>query len=697
MKFLLLLPLAILALGQIVLSINLPSISVTHLFQNNLNYTADADHNSFLLVQAKDGEAHPNAQNMCAQLKERPITVEEAQKDQDDLARLIEYHIYSGGISASQPIHLSDGFVKLMAETNKLQISKAKSSSHNWPVLCTQSDTQTTTKASVATASNSLNVTTSKSQNIFTGYRNKKSFRFLGIPYSNDPTRWTYGNVNTKTHSYFNATSFGSTCPQSGSQVDDENCLFLNVWTNYLPSGSNENLRPVLFWIHGGAFTGGSGSDPTFDGGNLVSRGDVVLVTINYRLANLGFLNVPGTNITGNYGIADQILALKWVRNNIKDFGGDPDRITIWGQSAGAGSVRALLGSPKSRNLFAAAIPGSNLGGYDYGTTYSQYYTPEESYAVIGKATVTAAGCSGNDYTTVQCLQHISAYDLQNIIPKKTPANGNSARFVIVDGKYITESRLNVTDRKKVANVPTMWGNVAEDAAPFLQYSSSGTNRTTAINSVLHDDQALFAKVALANENLFPLGTSLSNNASLNAFNLSAQIATDVIFRCLDQATVLSALKHKSFQKSWYYQFERTYQPSGFDPNSPVCDAPKTKNRPNGDPSLPYLRCHSGDLLFEFGNYANEEVIFRDQNDLPFTALIMDYWTAFARNHDPNPSIDYLSIRGYSSTEKIIQETARWQESQSKNLNVRLLDALPRQLNHSIRSKQCSIVGIPSE
>lgn len=552
MTSLLLLQLAILALSQAVLSATLSSISVTHLFQNNLNFTDDAGHNSFLLVQARNGETYSDAQSLCAQLMERPITVEEAQKDQNDLARLIGYQIYSGRIPASQPIHLSDGTVKITINSKKLQISRSKSSFQNWPVLCTQSDTQTTTKASVATASNVFNVTTSQSQNTFTGYRNKKSFRFLGIPYSNDPARWTYGKVNTKTNSYFNATSFGSTCPQSGSRVDDEDCLFLNIWTNYLPSDSKQNLRPILFWIHGGAYTGGSGSDPTFDGGNLVSRGDVVLVTINYRLANLGFLNVPGTKISGNYGIADQILALEWVQSNIKAFGGDPNRITIWGQSAGAGSVRALLGSPESRNLFAAAISGSNLGGYDYGTTYSQYYTPQESYSVIGNATIIAAGCSGNDSSTIRCLQRVSAYDMQNTIPNKTPANGNSARFVIVDGKYITESRLNVTDSKKVANVPTLWGNVAEDAAPFLQYSSSGTNRTTAIDSVLHDDQASFAKAALANEELFPLGTSSPNNISLNAFNLSSQIATDVIFRCLDQATVSSALKHKSFQKSWY-------------------------------------------------------------------------------------------------------------------------------------------------
>lgn len=91
----------------------------------------------------------------------------------------------------------------------------------------------------------------------------------------------------------------------------------------------------------------------------MASRGDIVVVTINYRLATLGFLALPGTSITGNYGLADQITALDWVRDNIAAFGGDKDQITIGGQSAGAGSVRALLASPEAKGKFAAALPGS--------------------------------------------------------------------------------------------------------------------------------------------------------------------------------------------------------------------------------------------------------------------------------------------------------------------------------------------------
>lgn len=130
----------------------------------------------------------------------------------------------------------------------------------------------------------------------------------------------------------------------------------------------------------------GTANDPTTDGGNLASRGDVVVVGINYRLGTLGFLALKDGVTNGNFGLADQINALDWVRKNIKDFGGDPNKITIFGQSAGAGSVRALIASPKSIGKFAGAIPVSNLGGINYGTSYSKYYTIEEEMEVAGNA-----------------------------------------------------------------------------------------------------------------------------------------------------------------------------------------------------------------------------------------------------------------------------------------------------------------------
>jgi para-nitrobenzyl esterase len=139
-----------------------------------------------------------------------------------------------------------------------------------------------------------------------------------------------------------------------------EDCLYLNVWTPGLDSAR----RPVLVWIHGGGFVIGSGAQSLYDGATLAQRGDCVVVTINYRLGPLGFLNlneVTGGRIpsTGNEGLLDQLAALEWVRENIADLGGDPDNVSIFGESAGGMSVGALLGMPRARGLFHKAIPQS--------------------------------------------------------------------------------------------------------------------------------------------------------------------------------------------------------------------------------------------------------------------------------------------------------------------------------------------------
>lgn len=189
----------------------------------------------------------------------------------------------------------------------------------------------------------------------------------------------------------------------------------MNVWTSYLPKDSfstpKQELKPVMLWIHGGAFTGGTGSDSTFDGGNMASRGDVVVVTINYRLSTLGFLALDDGELNGNYGLADQITALDWVHAHISDFGGDPERITIFGQSAGAASVRALLASPKAIGKFRAAIPQSNLAGSNYGTTYSQYYTIEQEVAVAAAPILNETGCV-NTSDRAGCLRSYDACQL---------------------------------------------------------------------------------------------------------------------------------------------------------------------------------------------------------------------------------------------------------------------------------------------
>ena len=144
----------------------------------------------------------------------------------------------------------------------------------------------------------------------------------------------------------------------------DEDCLYLNVWTAAGP----DDRAPVLVWIHGGGLSIGNGADITYDGTRLAQRG-VVLVTINYRLGAFGYLAHPllgaesGHGASGNYGLLDQVAALGWVQRNIAAFGGDPSRVTIFGESAGSWSVNQLMATPLARGLFHAAI-GESGGGF---------------------------------------------------------------------------------------------------------------------------------------------------------------------------------------------------------------------------------------------------------------------------------------------------------------------------------------------
>lgn len=144
-----------------------------------------------------------------------------------------------------------------------------------------------------------------------------------------------------------------------------EDCLTLNIWS----PGTDGKKRPVLVWIHGGAFISDSGSSPLYDGTSFAKNGDLVVVTINYRLGILGFLHLAelggdGYQNSGNCGILDQIAALKWVKENIAAFGGDPDQVTIFGESAGAMSVGVLLASPKAKGLFNQAILQSGAASH---------------------------------------------------------------------------------------------------------------------------------------------------------------------------------------------------------------------------------------------------------------------------------------------------------------------------------------------
>ena len=213
-----------------------------------------------------------------------------------------------------------------------------------------------------------------------TGIREGAVTAFLGVPYAKPPVselRWRAPERVEPWAGVREASHFGGSCYQPwpaplfgpftpeyvNTPEPSEDCLYLNVWT---PATAGRGL-PVLFWIHGGAFLGGSGSVPIYDGRHLAER-DVVVVTINYRVGPFGFLAHPelwsqsAQGGSGNFGLLDMIAALRWVHENIAAFGGDPNQVTIAGQSAGAAAVNDLMVAPRAKGLFARAIAESGSG-----------------------------------------------------------------------------------------------------------------------------------------------------------------------------------------------------------------------------------------------------------------------------------------------------------------------------------------------
>nr|WP_050899584.1 carboxylesterase family protein [Mycolicibacterium rhodesiae] len=289
---------------------------------------------------------------------------------------------------------------------------------------------------------------------------------FAGIPYAAPPVgalRWQPPAPVAQWSGFRDATQPGPRCIQDASNDVDrsetsEDCLTLNVWT---PPPTGEP-RPVMVWIHGGSFINGSGD--IYNARRLASRGDMVVVTINYRLGALGFLAHPAlgpAGDVGNYGLADQQAALRWVHDNIAAFGGDPDKVTIAGESAGGMAVCDHLVAPGSAGLFNAAIVQS-------GPCQAQYDLPtaertSEKYAAD-------AGC-GDPATVAACLRGLPPERLQT--PVLYGRIGTEQLSGPVTGtRTLPVDPMTGAARGVAANVPTMIGTTADEFTLFtaLQY-----------------------------------------------------------------------------------------------------------------------------------------------------------------------------------------------------------------------------------
>lgn len=260
------------------------------------------------------------------------------------------------------------------------------------------------------------------------------------------------------------ATTFGPVSPQPRSPIPmglgtraDEDCLFLNVWAPSNMDATETALRPVMVWVHGGAYIFGSGSQPLYDGSVLATGSDVVVVTINYRLGALGFLDFSSAGFDTNVALRDVLAALQWVRDNIAGFGGDPDRVTLFGESAGAGIVTTLLAVPQAAGLFSRAIAQSSPAT----SIYDRKQAGGVADLLLDRLGMTAAEAHR---APVQALVDASAQVFDHV-PTVTP--GRLAFAPSVDGDLVPDYPVTLARAGKTHPVPLLIGTNKNEAALF--------------------------------------------------------------------------------------------------------------------------------------------------------------------------------------------------------------------------------------
>ncbi len=295
-------------------------------------------------------------------------------------------------------------------------------------------------------------------------------FAFLGLPFAaplTGPLRFLPPERPTPWAGVREATRFGPAAPQlslpvfsfinAAGRTPGDECLSLNVWTPACDGGR----RPVLVWIHGGAFLVGSGATPVYNGADLAARGDVVVVTINYRLGALGFAQLGlvrrgALKQSTNLGLRDQIAALEWVHENIARFGGDPASVTVFGQSAGGMSVGALLGAPRARALFRRAILQSGA---------SDHVLPRDAARSVAERFLAALG--EPDFETLAQLPLETLLRAQREVMAQASARDVMTFLPAVDGDLIPEQPLDALRRGAAAKHDLMTGVTSEEWKMF--------------------------------------------------------------------------------------------------------------------------------------------------------------------------------------------------------------------------------------
>jgi para-nitrobenzyl esterase len=432
------------------------------------------------------------------------------------------------------------------------------------------------------------------------GHESGASIAYLGIPYAQAPTgqlRWKPPVPAAPWTEPLIAVKYGNQCPQLSIMfrrvTGDEDCLNLNVWK---PKAKSDKPLPVMVFIHGGANSLGASNQKIFgmnlyDGQHLASEGPAIIVSLNYRLGLLGFMAHPelskesGYGGSGNYGLMDQIQALKWVQENIAAFGGDPDNVTVFGESAGAINIMALMASSSAKGLFHKAIIQSGF--------LSEI--PLKQAEQQGTEAAAAMNCEGPE-----ALDKLRALPLEDIVRYGEKPGTMSAYSATIDGHLLQSGVLANFQKGNYSQVPTIIGTTADEMtslAPFLADSASIVTTNEYEKRVL----SFFG--------------SKNGNAVLGRYPVdgSGKTARGVFEGMLTDAFVLCPAR----------RIARAF-------NS------------NGAPVYKYLFSHSNDFMMGLGGAFHGIELsyvfnthFGSPREYDLSKQVMRYWTSFAATGKP--------------------------------------------------------------
>jgi para-nitrobenzyl esterase len=443
-------------------------------------------------------------------------------------------------------------------------------------------------------------------------------FTFKGVPFAAPPVgkrRWLPPQPVEPWPGVLRADRFGRVAPQNpmigGPELagepepQSEDCLFLNVWS----PGLDNKRRPVLVWIHGGAFSIGSGSSPMYEGSVLARRNDVVVVTVNYRLNLLGFLNLQeatGGKIpaTGNEGLLDQVAALKWVQEHIAAFGGDPDNVTIMGESAGSMSIACLLTMPAAQGLYHKAILESGVG-----TTTM----PLEKAAEVGRLFIEVAGVNSDDVDALYALtvEQLLAAEIE--LRKRLASPWEPMRITVtapvLDGEVIARMPTRAIAGGVAQDIPMIIGTNLEEWKLFLagEPHKEKIDRAQIVERLGHFIPSEYADEIV--ERYYQARSRRGDDAS--PLEILSAVNTDVMFRIPALQMVEAQQKHNPAVFNYLFTYK-----------SPVFGGVLGA-------------CHALEMSFVFATHDDKFCGAGPQAD-KLSETIQDAWTAFARTGNPS-------------------------------------------------------------